>query len=132
MNYHPIVWGVIPTKNCDMFIEKPKEKFPHYGSIKERNFATKLFNQYSYDLCKQHDICFLSIFDYLINEDGSTKSEYYIDQIHLSKKAMPLIMKELEKVYLSHIERYPNDEENIRQLKPLQERIETYEKNDRK
>lgn len=95
-----IVYAVPATCNIDIF-EKNNEEIPlvHYGSFKERNYATKLFNDTLKKLCEENKIMFLSIFDYLVDENGRTKKEeFYVDSVHLNQKARQLIMNELIKL----------------------------------
>ena len=79
-------------------LDKPYDG-PSYGTNLERNFVTKVFNQELEILCEENDIKFISIFESLLNKDGTTNSIYLDDMgagIHLSQKAMPLIIKEMK------------------------------------
>lgn len=99
LEYKVIAWGVIPTCNVDEFVIKNPELYPHYGTYKERNYATKVFNKYLKELCHNNGMEFLSISDLLIDSDLKTlDSSYYKDSIHLSLNTLPLIMKEIEKI----------------------------------
>jgi hypothetical protein len=99
MGFKVIIWGVPGTANIDCFELKDKNTFPHYGTYKERNQATKIFNNKIEYLCKLNDVLFLSIFDDLIDDNGKTKiTEYYMDEFHVSQKVMPLIISKLKNV----------------------------------
>lgn len=70
--------------------------FPKYGSCRERNKVTRIFNNELKKLSDDNDIIFVSIFDNLVNEHDVTKmDEYYQDDIHLSQTAMPFIMDKM-------------------------------------
>jgi hypothetical protein len=78
--------------------EKPYDG-PSFGTNLERNNTTKIFNKHLEKACIKKDIKFISIFEDMLNEDGSTNSTYLDDfgtGIHLSQKSMPLILKTLE------------------------------------
>jgi len=44
LGYNPIVWGVIPSGHRKRFAEN--KEFPAFGTCQERNYITKLFNNY--------------------------------------------------------------------------------------
>lgn len=72
---------------------------PSYGTNLERNKTTRLFNDYLEKTCIENNIKFISIFDELLNEDGTTDSNYLDDfgsGIHLNQKSMPLILNKLK------------------------------------
>tara|TARA_Y100000389_G_scaffold204447_1_gene257060 strand:- start:2190 stop:2849 length:660 start_codon:yes stop_codon:yes gene_type:complete len=78
--------------------EKPYDG-PSFGTNIERNNVTRIFNSYLEKSCKENNIIYVSIFEELLNSDGTSNS-YYLDDlgagIHLNDKALPLIMKELQ------------------------------------
>jgi len=91
LNYEILVFGAVATTiHEDTY-------FPKYGTCRERNKITKLFNQYLEDSCKKEDMIFVSIFDKLINKNNITKWKFYCDNAHIGPKAFPLIIKEFEK-----------------------------------
>jgi hypothetical protein len=100
LGFNVIVWAAIPTKSCDIFkYVEDKEKYPHYGSYAKRNQITKIFNDTLEQQCKENSILFTSLFDKLIDENLRAKDkEYYIDSVHLSQKAMPLIIEAFENI----------------------------------
>tara|TARA_B100001057_G_scaffold260470_3_gene260665 strand:+ start:2080 stop:2721 length:642 start_codon:yes stop_codon:yes gene_type:complete len=78
--------------------EKPYDG-PSFGTNRERNNTTKIFNKHLEKACIENDLIFISIFDDMLNEDGSTNPIYLDDfgtGIHLSQKSMPLIIKKLK------------------------------------
>ena len=67
---------------------------PSFKNSYERNKITILFNEELKKQCKKNDILFKSIYKELLNDDNTTKSEYYIDGIHLHLNAFKLLEKE--------------------------------------
>lgn len=99
MGFTPLIWNVIPSAPTDINskINVPA-KYLFHGTQKERNDVTRRFNAYLKTLAKDRDIFFMDFFDKLMNEDGSVKLEYYCqDDIHLSQRAMPIVLEELKK-----------------------------------
>ena len=47
---------------------------PSFGSNLERNSLTKMFNQYLEKKCLENNIKFISIFEEMLNMDGSTNA----------------------------------------------------------
>lgn len=96
MGYRPIVWNVIPsTMRTDLY----SSGFPVSGTCLERNQVAMLFNQCLRILCGLAEILFISIFDKLVDESGLTRTDYYRkDGQHLSQKAMPLALREFNKI----------------------------------
>ena len=72
-------------------------EFPSYGTDRERNFITRLFNHFIEICCQQNNIIFVSIFEELLNPDLSTNTFYFKDNSHLSTKALPLAKRKIEK-----------------------------------
>jgi hypothetical protein len=86
------VWGVIASFN-----ESVKNYIgPSFGTNLERNQVTKIFNNLLNERLKNFNIPFVSIFEEMLNPDGTTNPIYLDDwedcHIHLSQRAMPLIM----------------------------------------
>ena len=67
---------------------------PSFKNSYERNKITILFNEELKKQCEKNDILFKSIYKELLNDNNTTKSEYYIDGIHLSFKALKLLENE--------------------------------------
>jgi hypothetical protein len=93
IGFEVIVWNVTPSSLDDI----QDNSYPSYGSCLERNNVSRLFNDYLRERCEKNQIKFISIFDKLIDENGLSKKEYYMDAIHLSQKAMPLALEEFKK-----------------------------------
>jgi len=99
IGYKVIIWAVVPTYNCDCFVYEENEPYKHYGSYVDRNRATSLFNSYLKSLCFGFPgVAFLSIEEHLLGKDLRTIESLYMDSIHLSERAIPVIMRELEKI----------------------------------
>jgi len=79
--------------------EKPYSG-PSFGTNLERNNVTKKFNEYLEEQCNKKNFDFISIFNEMLNIDGTTNSKYLDDfgtGIHLNQQAMPLILEKLKK-----------------------------------
>ena len=74
------------------------EEYPSFGTYDERKKATQLFNEELRCLCDRNGVKFL----YIADEIGG---EHYLDEIHLSQKAMPIVIRRLEDMGIS-IERH--------------------------
>jgi tetratricopeptide (TPR) repeat protein/cellulose synthase/poly-beta-1,6-N-acetylglucosamine synthase-like glycosyltransferase/serine acetyltransferase len=72
-------------------------EYSTYGSCKQRNEVTELFNRHLKHRCEENGVIFLSVFDKLIDKDGITNTACYLDAIHLSQTAMPLILDEFRR-----------------------------------
>jgi len=86
-----------PTKINDRIIVPPQYLF--HGSCEERNRVTRHFNQTLKILADSEGIKFLSLFDQLFQKDGSVNQSYFSDEIHLSQKAMPLVLESLTHLF---------------------------------
>jgi len=95
MGYEVLIWNV-PASTRDDLARVPE--FPTYGSCAERNKVTGLFNHELERWCAANDAVFVSIFDQLVDENGLTKTEYYMDPVHLSQRAMPLVLEKLREI----------------------------------
>lgn len=88
-----IVWGPIASWSDS----KPYPPgWPTYGTNIERNEVTKIFNQYLQKLCEQNNIGYISIFEKMLNPDGTTNPYYIMDHIHISQTAMPMAIEEFK------------------------------------
>ncbi|MBU3915657.1 hypothetical protein KKA14_09000 [bacterium] len=103
MGFHPLIWNVVPSAPSDINakILLPSQYLFH-GTCEERNSVTRQFNTYLKDLAGSENIFFLDVFDYLMNEDGSVKREYYRDEIHLGQQAMPLVLENIRHYMNGH------------------------------
>jgi len=94
--YNMMVWGPIASWGD----KAPYTSGPSFGSNLERNNATKIYNEYLEQLCNKNDITFLTIFDKMLHEDGTTDEKYldpWLDcHIHLVQIAYPLIIEEFK------------------------------------
>ena len=69
-----------------------------YGDVVLRNRMTIIFNEYLTHKCNENDIPVKNITSLMILPDGTTDESYIMDDIHLSQKAMPLILKEFSDI----------------------------------
>lgn len=86
--YNVGVWGPIcQIKDVDI-----NDYFPVKGTEIERNKATIYFNNQLEELCKQHNLKYMSICDKLINENFESDLSYLCpDRGHLGQKAWQLV-----------------------------------------
>lgn len=92
--YNVVGWGGHPstTKGHD---ENPSE--PIFGDCLSRNKISLEWSLYLESKCKTNDISFISVIKDLINVDGLTKMEYYMDYCHLnSKKYLPIVIEKFK------------------------------------
>ncbi len=92
--FHIIIWGVPPSTTAK---DATNQSFPHYGTCEERNAVTKIFNKNLEILSKKHGFTYISIFDTLIHKNGLTNNKYFIDDVHLSQRTMPLAVKTIHR-----------------------------------
>lgn len=90
INPNVIIWNVVPSTRLEKI---GNNLYPIVGSCKERNEITKLFNHTLHKKCQTNNIYYISIYDKLMDESGLTNTSYYMDEIHLSQKAMPITLK---------------------------------------
>jgi len=98
--FEPLIWNVIPsapTKINDRITVPPQYLF--HGSCEERNRITRVFNRELKQKADKASIRFLDIFDELLLADGSVDRSYFSDEIHLSQKAMPLVLEALNRQF---------------------------------
>jgi hypothetical protein len=96
--YKVIVWGGHPSTtgshNNDM-------NSPVYGNCEYRNKISLYWEKYLQKLSQMHNIPFISIQKYLLDNDNLTKMEYFLknDYCHLkSSMVMPYVYTELKKI----------------------------------
>jgi hypothetical protein len=99
--FKTMVFGGLPTGNRAT-VGWNDDQFAHYGTSLERNEAARLFDLSLKAECSRAHVPCLSIFDLLVDENGITKEHYYLDAIHLSTKAMPLIKQRLQELGIDH------------------------------
>ena len=92
MGFYVVVFNVVPST-----LSKNSKQYPSYGNHKDRNKISKMFNKYLSELCKNKCV-FISVFDKFIKENLKTKDSYYMDSIHLGKKAYPIVIEEMNKL----------------------------------
>lgn len=95
--YYVMAWGPIASWHES----RDYTGGPSFGTCLERNEITKEFNRYLKELCDSIGIEFITIFDKMVDENNITKPEYLDDwegcHMHLSQRAMPLIIDEFNK-----------------------------------
>ena len=87
LGYHVHVWNVIPNAG-----DFESEEFPAIGIMDERFNIVVEFNEKLRKYCENTNKVFLSIMDNLVaNNYYKVNPEYYMDNIHLSEKAIALL-----------------------------------------
>lgn len=69
-----------------------------YGDVYLRNKMTIEFNEYLKIKCNELGIVFKDISKKLMSDDGATKQNFIMDDIHLSQEAMPIIIDEFSDI----------------------------------
>jgi hypothetical protein len=104
LNLNPIAWGPHPstTGGHDDSYKKPPDT-PAYGDCLNRNEITSYFNKYLALKCKDNDIPFVSLFDFLVDDDGLTKMDYFFDYCHLdySTEIYEIALKKFHDLHIS-------------------------------
>ncbi len=88
---HVLVWGTIALTKEGAYRDP---LWPYYGSEKERNITTEYFNERLKLVCKENNITYISLFNYLVDKNYITKGEYLYDGYHLSQKAWAFAVEE--------------------------------------
>ena len=83
-DYDVYAWGPVAQTSGEGYGD---QNYPIFGSEKDRNMATECFNSRLSEICRQHGIGFVSIFDRLIDEEYLTRNEYFRDPVHLNSSA---------------------------------------------
>lgn len=92
-------WGPIASQSEGVPVHPDDRKYPRSGTEIERNKATEYFNKCLERLCADADIRFITLFPQLIDIDYKTISALYSeDGVHLSQKAMPLVLPLLRSI----------------------------------
>jgi hypothetical protein len=95
LGYEILVWNVIPPTNP----ATQNPEYPHYGNYSQRIIATEAFNEQLKRDAEANNFMFIDIYNNLIDKDRKANMEFYMDQVHLSQKAMPYVINELKDFY---------------------------------
>ncbi len=93
LGHRVIVWAPIASTENGNIAEPEYQAF---GTCEERNQLTRVFNLYLEKKTKLNNIGFLSIFESLLDKNDRTRFYYYSDQVHLSQRAMPKVIRKLK------------------------------------
>lgn len=88
--YNVVGWGGHPSTTRG-HSDDPDN--PIYGDCLFRNKISLLWNDLLYNRCQEHGMKFVSIIRDLINDDGLTKMEYFLDDYHLKASVLPLVIE---------------------------------------
>lgn len=93
--YRIILYGCVGTS----VRSRDAGSHPKFGTVKERNAATELFNDRLIDFCIRHDLHYLSIFDEMLLDNGKTDLRYMDTDfmgngngLHATTKMLPLLL----------------------------------------
>jgi hypothetical protein len=92
--YNVIGWGGHASTNRG-HSDDPDN--PIYGNCINRNDISLYWNNELKARCENANIKFVSIIEKLIDSRGFTKMEYYMDDYHLTQKAMPMTIEAFQK-----------------------------------
>ncbi|PIT89083.1 MAG: hypothetical protein COU27_02225 [Candidatus Levybacteria bacterium CG10_big_fil_rev_8_21_14_0_10_36_7] len=95
MGYNVLIFNAVPSAPST---ETDNPDLPVFGDCIERNKTTILFNNYLHFCLKEKGIPFIDIFAEMIDQNMMTKREYLQDGIHLNQKAIPSIIKEINRI----------------------------------
>jgi len=91
--FNVLISEVIPSTRYNIAYHE----FITFGSTEERNLVSAIFNNRLRELAMKNQMPIVSVSKYLINKKLETGTEYYLDPIHLSTKALPFVISELNK-----------------------------------
>lgn len=94
LGYKVIIFEPIATS--PVFINY--QEFVTFGSMRERNLVTALFNLKLRSLSKAHGIPVVTVNHKLLNSDMTTNHEYYFDPIHVSSSAVGFCISQINKI----------------------------------
>jgi hypothetical protein len=92
--YNVIGWGGQPSTTAG---HNNDPENPVYGTCLHRNEISLVWNDLLEKRCRDNNMKFVSIIKQLINPDGLTKMEYYMDYCHLIQAAMPMVIEACKK-----------------------------------
>lgn len=94
--YKIIGWGGHPSTTSE-HDENPN--CPVFGNCKYRNNISIIWDEYISLKCEIYNIPYISIINDLINEDGLTRMEYFMDYCHLdTKMTEPIYLNKFKKI----------------------------------
>lgn len=80
---HISIYGPVASLKDSAYIDP---NYPRNGTEYERNITTFIFNKRLQEECIKRNIFFYTNFNFLINDDFTTKDEFFYDGCHLSNK----------------------------------------------
>ncbi len=88
--FQVIVYNVVPSRvGTKGTVPGDEDNYVTTGSLRERNRASRLFNEGARRRCAGCGARFLENFPHLVDGRGKTIRWYFWDSIHLSQRAMP-------------------------------------------
>lgn len=96
--YRPIIWNVIPSSPDET---GGTRDYPIVGTCRQRNEATRLINGILEAWCADKGFEFVNVYRHLVDSEGRTLPEMFMDPIHLSQAAMPNVIDWVSQTYSS-------------------------------
>ncbi|MBE6444393.1 MAG: hypothetical protein E7020_07010 [Alphaproteobacteria bacterium] len=93
--YNVIAYAPIASQKENIDIDP---MFPRYGNEIERNKISLRFGNKLQMFCNKNKIKFISLLNDLVNNDLTTKSEFYRDGVHLNMDARPIIIEKVKRL----------------------------------
>jgi hypothetical protein len=97
--FEVVVYNAVPSRLSRSREAGRDDDYAAVGSWRERNAASRCFNDGARRRCRECDARFLENFSALVNDSGKTVPWYFYDSIHLSQRAMPLTMRALAELF---------------------------------
>lgn len=81
------VWAAVPTAPRRISLGT----YRTFGSVRERACATQVLNETLARECEGRGVDFVSAYSKLVKPDGTRREKYFMDDVHLSQVALPLV-----------------------------------------
>ncbi len=96
--FQVMIYNAIPSEKTAGMRNGNGDEYVAVGSCRERNLATRYFNEGLKAYCRTRGWLFLENFDCFVFKNGLTDSWYFMDRIHLSQRAMPATLNRLREL----------------------------------
>ncbi len=90
--YDVFLWGVVASAP-DTAANDPR--YPRSGTCIERNRVGRAFNENLQQLAEGSGVQVISILDHLVDAQGASMQDFFVDDVHLSQRAMPFALREI-------------------------------------
>jgi len=90
--WNPCVYSVPPATDVGN-----QYSYPFYGTVDVRSRITRWFNRQLEQFCKDRGFVFINVYPMVAGRDGLMLEEYADDEIHLNRKVVRLVRREMER-----------------------------------